>query len=655
MKTSLSVVSLTRCAQACAGQGQRTCFLPLGIRTQSFRRRQPNMLRQFVTRRSILPLDSFLCARSSFARASHPRLLSTNTNTTIDTMADAPSSSKGPSNRPFRKRPSSRSHPRPTPAKRPANASPATSAPFSTTATASFLPRHSAKSDDADEKPFTELADLHPDLLKSVTQAKGLHSMTSVQAQTLPLTLRGVDVLAQAKTGTGKTLAFLLPAIQRLIQTRPISKSFTPGPATAPRQPSLLVLSPTRELATQIATEAKELLQGLQRDPRNPSQFKVVTVMGGTPAKSGVNKVKAGCDLLIATPGRLIDYMGDEDVIQILSGVQTLVLDEADRLLDMGFIRDIKKILGRLPDRTVQQRQSMLFSATIGANVHEVASLILSKDRQLVNTVPEGEPQTHERVSQRLITVDSFADLAPASLGAIAADMKTHGSETFKAILFLPTAAHVDLYAAFLQALAAEYKLPQVLPIHGRLSQGKRTSTTNTFRSGKNGIMVATDVIARGLDFPNVTHVYQAGLPSEKAQYIHRLGRTARAGADGSGTLLLTRKESGFAKKDLNQVDFRDAPPVLTAESSQVGDAMRAVEERLREKVYASSLGFYKGSLKTLGSTPAQLVQEMNNFSRDGLFLAEPPAIQKMIVGKMGFKGVPGLRIAPNLPREPRE
>lgn len=551
-------------------------------------------------------------------------------------MADSSNEVK---KRAFRKRPSSSLHSqrRPTPAKRPANASSTQSSPFSTT------PPLSAGL-------FRELvtSNINPDLLKSVTKAKGLTSMTVVQAETLPVTLAGHDVLAQAKTGTGKTIAFILPAIQRLIETRPFKSSQRPsGPGAAPRQTSLLVITPTRELALQIAAEAKILLDGLTFGTDQKTPYKIMTAIGGTNKSPGLKALKQGCDIVIATPGRLLDYMEDENALRILHGVQTLVLDEADRLLDMGFIRDVRKIMAQLPDRQVHQRQGMLFSATMDAKVNEVAHLVLSPSHKVINTIPEGEAKTHERVSQRLITVDSFADLAPATVGAIAKDLASCGSpETFKAIVFLPTTLHVDLFFAMIEGLSWQYKFPKVLPTHGRLSQAKRTRTTNEYRESQNGILVATDVIARGMDFPNVTHIYQAGLPDDKASYIHRLGRTARAGADGNGTLLLTRDESSFAKKDLAEIDFNEEPSTLGADSSEVKDAMEKIDPELRQRAYRSFLGYYKGKLKELGFDRQKLVALMNKFAEEGMFLSEIPEMDARLAKKMGLDGVRGLRIS---------
>lgn len=569
-------------------------------------------------------------------------------------MADNNNSQRG---RGFRKRPASSFHSqrRPTPSKRPANnssnnnnaASPAMAAPFSTTA---------PLADDAfaADSLFMNLttSNIHPDILKSVTKAKGLTSMTPVQAETLPVTLARLDVLAQARTGTGKTLAFLLPAIQRLLDTRPMVQAPALGPALAPRQPSLLVISPTRELALQIAAEAQALLDGLDypNESSKPSPYKIVSAIGGTNANTGLRRIKQGCDIIVATPGRILDYLGDKTAQAVVSGVQTLVLDEADRLLDMGFIKDIKKMLALLPPANVHDRQSMLFSATMEKNVHNMASLILKKNYQVINTVAEGEPSTHERVSQRLITVGDFADLVPATVGAIVKDLQwSRDPKSYKAIVFLPTTAHVDLYAEFMEAVALDCKLPEILAIHSRKTQGKRTDISNKFRASRGGILVATDVIARGLDFPNVTHVYQTGLPSDKASYIHRLGRTGRAGAEGDGALLLTCDESKFAKTDLREIDFKDTPPHFTSKWHLARPSMEKIDVLARQKIYRALLGAYKGQLKTLGWTPAQLVQNFNRFALQGLYLSELPTIEKSTASKMGLKGVPGLNIAPRV------
>lgn len=487
---------------------------------------------------------------------------------------------------------------------------------------------------------FDELArfKLHPELLNTVLLDMKLATMTPVQAETLPYTLTGSDVLAQAKTGTGKTIAFLLPAIQKLI-TRPSS-------STSPRNRrpiSLLVISPTRELATQIGDEATRLLK------RFPGHNKIHVAVGGTNANVCLPRILAGCDILVATPGRLLDYLGQPDgaLHRMLQGLQTLVLDEADRLMDMGFLPDIQKVVSYLPDQASTGRTGMLFSATINDRVKKFAGLVLSDQYKFVSTIPVGEAQTHEHVPQRLIAVPTFADLAPAVLGALRHEIAATGKGSFKAIIFAPTAAQVDFYAHLLERFD---DLPEVVSLHSRIAQGKRTRTTDLFRVAKTGILVATDVVARGLDFPGVTNVFQVGLPSEKEAYIHRLGRTARAGAEGRGTLVLAASEPTFARKTLSMIKFVETAPDLTAKAD-VQRIVRGMEPEKQAKTYRAWIGYYKTHIKLLGWSQAELVQQANNYARDGLGAASVPTVETRFVAKTGLKGVMGLNIVKSAPR----
>ncbi|KAF3763870.1 DEAD-domain-containing protein [Cryphonectria parasitica EP155] len=457
--------------------------------------------------------------------------------------------------------------------------------------------------------------------------------MTTVQAQTLPYTMTGGDMLAQAKTGTGKTFAFLIPAIQKLI-TNP---GRTSQAASATSRPvSLLVISPTRELAIQIAEDAKRLLS------RFPG-YKVQIAVGGTNPKTGFRNIMAGCDILVATPGRILDYLGDEggQLQAKMQGLQTFVLDEADRLMDMGFLPDIQKIVRYLPDKASTNRQGMLFSATINQRVEQFASIALSNGYKFISTIPKGEAQTHEHVPQRLVTVQDFSDLATAVLGALRHEMATVGSNGLKAIIFAPTAAQVEFYS---HVLALFPDLPPVSEVHSRMTQSKRTKNTDTYRKAKSGILVATDVIARGLDFPGVTNVFQVGLPSEKEAYIHRLGRTARAGAEGRGTLVVTSHEAQFPRKTMSMIKFVDTPAGLDGHAS-VMRIVRDMDPEKQAKVYRAWLGYYKSHLKTLNWTPAELVRQGNTFALEGLGATSVPPVEKRLVGKMGLKGVPGLNI----------
>lgn len=462
---------------------------------------------------------------------------------------------------------------------------------------------------------------LDPTVLKTLTDDLQFDHMMPVQAATLELLLEGKDCLAQAKTGTGKTLAFLLPAIQTILKNR------------TPRF-SALVLCPTRELALQIAAEAEKVLSRLPR-------CKVATSIGGTNKTTEQNRILRGCDILVATPGRLLDHLSEESVQDMLGATQTLVLDEADRMVDMGFLPDMKKILSYLP---TAPRHTMLFSATIDDQLTNVARLFLNSGYQYISTIPEGEAGTHERVDQYLISTPSFSEHAPALVSVLKTEFAK--SQPFKAIIFAPTAALADFFGAVLTSIEG---LPQVSVLHSRMSQSKRTKITADFRQAQNAIFVATDVIARGMDFPAVSHVFQVGLPSDRETYIHRLGRTARAGAEGRGILVLSTAEKVFLRQ-LKDIKVKDYPTELQFSLQDVQPALAKLDEELKTKVYQSWLGYNKTFMKILGWSAEELVAEANIFAYQGLGCAEVPGLYKRVIGKMGLKGVRGLVALPNPP-----
>ena len=474
---------------------------------------------------------------------------------------------------------------------------------------------------------------LHPILLQTIIEDLKFDHMMPVQAATLhDLLAKRIDCLAQAKTGTGKTIAFLLPAIQTLI-----NRNRQPGSGV-----SLLVISPTRELAMQIAKEATALLKRLPK-------YKVAFAIGGTNKNTEEAQILNGCDILIATPGRLLDHLSDERVKWNFRNLDTLVLDEADRLLDMGFMPALKDIVKALPNKEESKRQGMLFSATIAPHVQTVAHLILSKGYKFISTIPEGELNTHERVPQHLVTVPTFSDVAAALVGSIRSEEKVSGPETFKAIVFAPTAALVDFYGDILQALPG---MPPTSVLHSRVSQSKRTKVTNDFRNAKNGVLVATDVVARGMDFPLVTNVFQVGIPSDKESYVHRLGRTARAGAEGRGTFIVTEAVMFFPKWTLKEITFEPAQADISAKPE-----ILAISEKFETtdhaKTYQGWLGYYKNHLKGLQWDNRELVRQGNRFALEGLGAPEVPSLKKSTVGKMGLKGVAGLTVVPDPPRVP--
>ena len=471
--------------------------------------------------------------------------------------------------------------------------------------------------------------------------------MSEVQAATIQPALRGVDVLAQAKTGTGKTVAFLLPAINKIL-SRP-----GPGPAPPKGKVSCLILSPTRELALQIEKEAKMLLANLG------GAVGVQHVVGGTNMNSEQNKLaRDRCDILVATPGRLLDHLNHTPgTTDRFSNLSTYVLDEADRMLDMGFRKELEKINAFLPRGN---KQSLLFSATIPPGVRQVANL--SSDAEFINTLSEEESNTHQHIPQQSI-VAPMTDLLPLTLALLLEEFERHSTKA-KVIVFSPTARAAALAAEVFRSapvtslLSAICKGPfSVGEIHSRKSQGARVSATKTFAEASSAILFSSDVAARGVDFPGVTAVFQVGLPASTEQYIHRIGRTGRAGAvGGRGVLVLADFEAGFmAQREMRELPI--APhPGLSEQKRSISDqtmlaALEATPDEPKAQAYQAALGYYKSELKMLRWSPAELVANMNAYASDALRYkdGQPPLLAKT-VGKMGLKGVPGLNIVKELP-----
>jgi ATP-dependent RNA helicase MSS116 len=365
---------------------------------------------------------------------------------------------------------------------------------------------------------------------RAILEVLGFQFMTEVQAATLPVVLRGEDVLAKAKTGTGKTIAFLLPAVEALHRSPPKGKDI-----------SVLVLSPTRELASQIAKEAESLLTF--------HPFKSQVVYGGTNINAERSRMNNGrCDVLVATPGRLIDHLeNSQGLSQRLQGIKALILDEADQLLEMGFRPAIEKILKFLP----RDRQTLLFSATMPGSVHQVAGLALRPKYAFVDTVPAEDAATNVQVHQSWVEVPFDQTLlAVRTILRAATAVPGH-----KVIVFCTTARFTQYMAALMEAAG----LP-TLEIHSRKSQAAREKASAAFRAAPQAVLLTSDVSARGVDYPDVTLVLQLGQPSSREQYIHRLGRTARAGKAGQGVLLLAPFETQFVARELK--GERALPPL---------------------------------------------------------------------------------------------
>ncbi|CAE6443432.1 unnamed protein product [Rhizoctonia solani] len=466
---------------------------------------------------------------------------------------------------------------------------------------------------------------------------------TEVQAKTLGHILAGKDVLARAKTGTGKTLAFLIPAIEAL---RRVGQQPTPGVA------SVLVISPTRELAQQIGQEAQMLVKGMP--------YGVQVIVGGGPKVSAESNklLKSRMDILVATPGRLVDHIQNFSMQSQLSHIRFLILDEADRLLDQGFRRDLETILHALPDRQIKPRQALLFSATVSDEVKRIGTLALSPKYQYISTVAENESSTHEHVKQEYIIVDDDADLMPV-VGRLV-------EERGKVICFLPTARATGLIAEVMENVLS----CPVYSIHSRMSQPRRTKATEDFKLAPTGVLFSSDVTARGIDIPGVTCVIQAGLPASAEQYIHRLGRTARAGNEGQGILVLAKWERFFLRKkdvlaaeldknlvphfDTESINQTGSSAVLNDMRDRVKSALARTDEKTKEQAYIAWIGYYKGCLRDLGWKSVELVQRANDMARD-VFLYEgyqpsdkpastwmPPPILAKTIGMMGLQDAAG-------------
>jgi len=334
---------------------------------------------------------------------------------------------------------------------------------------------------------------LAPSLLAALERT-GKDQPTPIQARAIPALLEGRDLLGLAQTGTGKTLAFGLPMLHRLAgQGKPL-----------PKTARALILAPTRELVQQIAVALGELAHG--------TPTAIVTVVGGASINRQTDKLVRGCDVLVATPGRLLDLL-DRGAVS-LGKVQMLVLDEADQMLDLGFIHALRKIARHLP----KERQTMLFSATMSKDMGEIAEAYLDHPVR-VQVSPPGKAV--ERIEQAVhyVAQGDKAALLKEYLGkhpdelALVFGRTKHGSEKLAKLL---------LSWGF-----------SVGSIHGNKSQGQRERTLAAFRAGEIKVLVATDVAARGLDIPLVAHVYNYELPNVPENYVHRIGRTARAGREG--------------------------------------------------------------------------------------------------------------------------
>ncbi|MBI2745132.1 MAG: DEAD/DEAH box helicase [Burkholderiales bacterium] len=349
--------------------------------------------------------------------------------------------------------------------------------------------------------PFSSLG-LSPALLRALS-ARAYTAPTPIQAAAIPAALQGRDVLGSAQTGSGKTIAFALPLLQQLAQ----------APAEKPRRARALVLVPTRELAAQVGEEFRSLAQHLD------APLKVSVVSGGVSINPQMMGLRGGTDIVVATPGRLLDLL-DHNALTLAS-VRALVMDEADRLLDLGFAEELERILSLLP----AQRQNLFFSATFPPAVQALAQTLL-QDPLRIDVLPT--PQDRPDILQRAIAVDA------ARRTQLLRQLITQ-EKWSRVLVFVATKHAAEIVADKLRKADIDAE-----PFHGELSQGKRTQVLADFKAERLTAVVATDVAARGLDITQLPVVVNYDLPRSTSDYTHRIGRTGRAGESGLAVSLVS-------------------------------------------------------------------------------------------------------------------
>lgn len=440
-----------------------------------------------------------------------------------------------------------------------------------------------------------------------------------------------------------------------------------------------LIISPTRELAEQIAVETRKLTQD--------TGLVVQTAVGGTMKRMHLMRMKEqGCHILVGTPGRIKDIFSDPDTGVDAPNLSAFVLDEADRLLDQGFWPEIQEIQTLLPPIREKDRQTLMYSATISKEIVQLARTTMKRDLHYVKTVDENEEPTHERVKQYLSVVSSLENQLPAVLELCTRGIQQRKEalqewsmsgrdpakrpKPFKAIVYYNATAETSLSSSLLVAARnLENRSPsfgpepifqntRIIEIHGRLDQRKRTEAADSFRRSDSAILMSSDVTARGMDFPDVTHIIQVGLPQNRETYIHRLGRTARAGAEGEGWLIMPAIALNEARGRLGQLPLQRDNSLQTAnvnfeegakpsgETAKYFDLLKsaAASDRVYDDKFDDA---YHALLGTFGwlKNKSKLVAMMNRLSSVQWGLDTPPLIAPSLATKLNLQNAPGINI----------
>ncbi|KAF3807120.1 ATP-dependent RNA helicase cyt-19 [Colletotrichum gloeosporioides] len=498
---------------------------------------------------------------------------------------------------------------------------------------------------------------VHDNLVNSITKGLKYDTMTDVQSKTIEPALKGMDMVAQAKTGTGKTLAFLVPILQRMISADPSLATRRARFSADASDIRGIIISPTRELAEQIAVEAEKLCQG--------TGLVVQRAVGGTQKRQMLMETRRrGCHLLVGTPGRLNDLLSDRSSGIRAPNLAAIVLDEADRMLDVGFERELQDIVSQLPDAKETQRQTLLFSATIPSNVINLARQWVRPDNfDFIQTVSKDDVLTHEKVKQHVVNCRGWGNVLPSLYELMHTELEKRAKNPdllpFKALVFLPTTGFVELASEVdrsMKQMRSQYDRVWSWRIHSKLTQPARTKAADQFRAATSGILFSSDVTARGLDFPNVTHVIQVGAPSDREQYIHRLGRTGRAKKEGEGWLILPESDIRKARTELAglpiepsalesaKVDFTRGE-TSSEITKAVTKAASEVPEMVLEKAYLSLWGQFDTR------TAQAKADELKEWWVDGMQKDNVPFMSRQALEKRGIRNIQGMNTTS--PRRP--
>ena len=411
---------------------------------------------------------------------------------------------------------------------------------------------------------------LSPKLLEAISAA-GYTEPTPIQAGAIPHAIQGKDVLGIAQTGTGKTASFTLPLIEKLSR----------GRAKA-RMPRSLIITPTRELAAQVAENFETYSAG--------QKLTMALLIGGVAFGPQEEILNRGADVLIATPGRLLDHFGRGKLL--LTGVQLLVVDEADRMLDMGFIPDLEKIFSLTPPR----RQTLFFSATMPKEIQSLVDRFLRAPERVEVARPA---TTSANIEQFLVRIDQSIPKAKRTALRVAMDR----DNVRNGIIFCNRKRDVDIVARSLKKHGFS-----AAPIHGDLDQSERTSTLANFKSGELKFLVASDVAARGLDIPDVSHVFNYDVPHHADDYVHRIGRTGRAGRQGESVTIVTPADD----KSLSAVTKLTKKDIPNLELPALADALDEASDRKPRRSAKS-----KPAAKAKAETPAPKREEPQDKPRN--------------------------------------